>query len=607
MNIKQVLGRRFSSIRAQLRLGMGIIFFVLILVTVLNILVLLNIRSTLGVDIIDANQLQVLSGQMQGEFLLARQNEADILTTWRSVGFSEAAGDNLDENAAHLLEARNALDQIDRIFAANDTFQGFTQLVEKTAEIRPLITDYETTFQSTIEAIALRSQAEGLERSLQVEFDSLDDMVRPLNNPELESILRQIRTRERTYFITGQQEHVDSIRLLITSFKNVAEDTQTVEEAAIINAQVDSYFTVANDLFDLDQQIRQSSFVFEEITSELQQAATELQGLSEVIVADVRTNLQIVSRNTLRIVAIISVITVLVGSAAAVYLTRQINQPLQALGNAVRALSQGNLNQRVTIERPMEMADLANGFNGMATQLQSLVDTLEVQVANRTVAIETSALVGRQISTILDEAELVKAVVEQVQAAFDYYHVHIYLFDEITNSLIMAGGTGEAGRTMLANGHHVPISKGMVGRAARTNTPSFAPDTAQDEAWRPNPLLPDTRSEIAVPIALGDDVLGVLDVQQNVVNGLKSHDVQVLEAIAGQTAVALRNARLYATTQQQAQQEGRLNEINQKLDAAQSIEEVMQIAVRELGQVFEADKTAIRLVTNGRHETITQS
>ncbi|WP_420628827.1 GAF domain-containing protein [Candidatus Leptofilum sp.] len=607
MNIKQFFGRRFSSIRAQLRLGMGIIFFVLILVTFLNILVLLNIRSTLGVDINDANQLQVLSNQMQSEFLLARQNEANILTTWRSVGFSEAASNNLEENATHLLGARNALDQIDRIFAANDTFQGSAQLVEQTAEIRPLITDYETTFQSTIEAIELRSQAEGLERSLQVEFDSLDDMVRPLNNPELESILRQIRTRERTYFITGQQEHVDSIRLLITSFQNVAEETQTVEEAATINTQVDSYFTVANDLFDLDQQIRRSNFVFEEITSELQQAATELQGLSEVVVEDVRTNLQIISRDILRIIAAISVITILVGSAAAFYLIRQINHPLQTLGNAVREMSQGNLNQRVTIERPVEIAGLADGFNGMATQLQTLVDTLEEQVANRTVAIETSALVGRQISTILDEAELVKAVVEQVQNAFNYYHVHIYLLDSEANTLLMAGGTGEAGQTMLSHGHRIPVGKGLVGRAAQTNMDVLVPDVSQDEQWLANPLLPETKAETAVPIAIGDNVLGVLDVQHNVVNGLDQGDVDLLHSLSSQIAVALRNARDYATTQARVEQEARLNDINHQIDTAQSVEEVMQIAVRELGQVLGAEKTAIRLLENGRHTTITQS
>ena len=607
MNLKQLFSQRFSSIQGQLRLGLGIIFFALILVTVLNILILLNVRNTLGADLNNANQLRVLSSQMQREFLQARQSEANILTTWRSVGFEEATAGNLEGNALHLAQANNILDEIDSIVAASDTFRAASSLTDKTTSIRPLIMDYETTFQTTIDAIQLRSQAEGLEKSLQTEFDVLDDMVRPLDSPELESILRQIRTRERTYFITGQQEHVDSIRLLISSFKASAEDTQTPEQAASLNTQLDAYFVVASDLFDLDQQIKRSSFVFEEITNEIGQDASDLQLISESIVEDVRVTLQTGSRQTLIVAMIIAAATIAMGTGAAVFLFRQITQPLQLLGDAVEQMQEGNLEQTVTITNPTEFTQLADGFNRMAMQLRDLVDTLEVQVANRTVAIETSALVGRQISTILDESELIKAVVEQVQAAFDYYHVHVYLLNEEADSLIMAGGTGEAGQTMLSHGHRIPVGKGLVGQAAQTNTAVLVPDVSQDENWLANPLLPETKAEAAVPIAIGDQILGVLDVQHNIVHGLAQADVDLLQSLTTQTAIALRNARTYTATQEQVEQETRLNTINQKIDAAQSIEEVMQIAVRELGQVLGAEKTAIRLLENGRHKTITQS
>ena len=607
MNLKQLFSQRFSSIRGQLRLGLGIIFFALILVTVLNILILLNVRNTLGADLNDANQLRVLSSQMQREFLQARQSEANIFTTWRSVGFEEATVGNLEENALHLTQANNILDEIDSIVAASNTFQAASSLVDKTTSIRPLIMDYETTFQTTIDAIQLRSQAEGLEKSLQTEFDVLDDMVRLLDSPELESILRQIRTRERTYFITGQQEHVDSIRLLISSFKASAEDTQTPEQAASLNTQLDAYFMVASDLFDLDQQIKRSSFVFEEITNEIGRDASDLQLISESIVEDVRVTLQTGSRQTLIVAMIIAAATIAMGTGAAVFLFRQITQPLQLLGDAVGQMQEGNLEQTVTITNPTEFTQLADGFNRMAMQLRDLVDTLEVQVANRTIAIETSSLVGRQISTILDESELIKAVVEQVQAAFDYYHVHVYLLNEEADSLIMAGGTGEAGQKMLSHGHRIPVGKGLVGQAAQTNMAVLVPDVAQDKNWLANPLLPETKAETAVPIAIGDQILGVLDVQHNIVHGLAQADVDLLQSLTTQTAIALRNARTYTATQVQVEQETRLNTINQKIDAAQSIEEVMQIAVRELGQVLGAEKTAIRLLENGRHKTITQS
>jgi DNA-binding LacI/PurR family transcriptional regulator/GAF domain-containing protein len=162
----------------------------------------------------------------------------------------------------------------------------------------------------------------------------------------------------------------------------------------------------------------------------------------------------------------------------------------------------------------------------------------------RAIELEASAEVGRAITSIFDVDELTRQTVDLIRDRFDFYHAGIFLLDETREWAVLQEATGEAGEQMKAQGHRLAVEDtSMVGWTALHRQARIALDVGEDAVHFANPLLPNTRSEMALPLMVGDRLLGVLNVQSTEEAAFDQDDVRALQSMADQVAIAIENAR----------------------------------------------------------------
>lgn len=179
-------------------------------------------------------------------------------------------------------------------------------------------------------------------------------------------------------------------------------------------------------------------------------------------------------------------------------------------------------------------------------QLANIRIVLETRVHERTGELALAADIGRTITQIRDLDLLLAEAVRLIRDYFNLYHVQIYLVDKRAHTLELKVGTGEIGAELLRQAHRLPIGVGSInGTCAAEKKAIVVEDTRNSPIFRPNPLLPNTRSQMSVPLLIGSHLMGVLNLQSQHVNELNPDIVNVFEVLAGQLAVALENAQLF--------------------------------------------------------------
>lgn len=207
---------------------------------------------------------------------------------------------------------------------------------------------------------------------------------------------------------------------------------------------------------------------------------------------------------------------------------------------------------------------LKRDFNTLLSQAGQALETLSTQqstleerirartaeLSRRSAQLESSAFVSRQAATIQDMGTLLTEVVQLITERFGYYHTGIFLADEAQRYVMLQAASSEGGRRMLQRGHRLEIGRqGVVGYAAFEKRPRIALEVGSEAVFFNNPDLPETRSEIALPLLVRNKLIGVLDIQSTEGQGFTEEDIATFQSMADQIALSIENARLLTESQ----------------------------------------------------------
>jgi GAF domain-containing protein len=195
--------------------------------------------------------------------------------------------------------------------------------------------------------------------------------------------------------------------------------------------------------------------------------------------------------------------------------------------------------------------------NQAIAELKLLQNNLEKQVSERTALLErrsshfqAAVEVGLAGVTLRNTSELLTKITQLISKRFGFYHVGIFLLDDIGKFAILSSTNSQGGQRMLANGHRLRVGEeGIVGFVTQTRIPRIALDVGGDTQHFENPDLPETRSEMALPLIANEILIGALDIQSQEAGAFSSDDITSLQTIANMTAIAIENAEVFTQSQ----------------------------------------------------------
>jgi GAF domain-containing protein/HAMP domain-containing protein len=264
------------------------------------------------------------------------------------------------------------------------------------------------------------------------------------------------------------------------------------------------------------------------------------------------THISTAQNTRLLIAGLISLLTLAFGSILLTLLTRRTLQPIQLLTKAAAEIAEGNVTAYVNMEeQDDEIGILIRAFNRMTSQLRGSIVDLEQRVnertrdlENQTLRLRVAAEIARDALSARDLGTLLEKSTQLILDRFNLHHVGIFLVDKNGEFAALTASPTEAGRIMLADKHMVVVGgSSLVGRAAATGESQVSHDSVLTDT-KLSALLPDARSEIAVPLKADQKILGVLDIHSDRPQAFRQNDVAIMQVLADQLAIAIEKTRL---------------------------------------------------------------
>lgn len=279
-----------------------------------------------------------------------------------------------------------------------------------------------------------------------------------------------------------------------------------------------------------------------------------------------------------------------------VFFTRRLITPIRDLTETASRIAAGDLEARAEVQRSDELGLLGSVFNQMSDDLQVMYQTLQSSAESRARQLAVTAAMSRIAAASQGLEQLLSQVVDLIRERFGYDHVFVFLLDEHGRNAVLHEGSGPAGAELKLQGFQLPVGNtSIVGWVAQTGTPRIAAEVRSDPLYHHVDLVADTHSEAAFPLRVGDRIIGVLDVQSRQPSAFSGTDLEALQTLSDQIAVAVENNRLFARQQHILQLEELVLALTTKIHQTFNPETILESAALQLGRALGARRAVVRL------------